>query len=74
MFVIEIHGFYNRTQIKLSTRYLIPGIAQQHHQLIKGDFSSQIKKLKCNWPHLDICMELDVLLKLTDLTGATKVF
>jgi len=53
--VIKRHGVYSRTQIKLSKRYLILGIAQQHHQLTKVVFSSQIKMLKWKWPHLGIC-------------------
>lgn len=73
MFVIKIHGFYSRTQIKLSKRYLIPGIAQQHHQLIKVVFSSQIKMLKWKWPHLGICTGAGCPIKVDrNLTSATK--
>lgn len=73
IFVIKIHGFYTTTQIKLSKRCLIPGIAQQHHQLIKVVFSFQIKMLKWKWPHLGICAGAACPIKVDrNLTSATE--
>lgn len=71
-FVIKVHRIYSRMQIKLSKGECILGIAQQHHQLIRVVFNSQIKVLKWNWPQQMPVQELDALLKLTEiLTGAT---
>lgn len=55
VFVFKIGEFYSRTQIKLSKRYLIPGVVLQHHQVITVVFGSQMKMCNRKWPRLGVC-------------------
>lgn len=58
---------------RLNCQKDIPGVAQQHHLLIKVGFGSRIKMLKRKWPHVGFCTGAGCPIKVDrNLTRATK--